>query len=103
MTQDGPTSSKETRLKRPEEVTISCRIINHPIMDSDLVKTTAKLMERVERLLTQQKLRSPRQRTLIALAGVPGSGKTTLSDALIKELRRNGNSDVAVLPMVSVS
>ncbi|KAF5544241.1 panthothenate kinase uridine kinase-related [Fusarium napiforme] len=68
-------------------------------MDGDLVKTTAKLMERVERLLSQQKFCSPRQRILIALAGVPGSGKTTISDALIKELKKNGISDVAVLPM----
>ncbi|KAF5675315.1 nicotinamide riboside kinase [Fusarium denticulatum] len=68
-------------------------------MDSDLVKTTGKLIERVERLLAQQKLYSPTQRILIALAGVPGSGKTTISDALIKELKKNGISDVAVLPM----
>ncbi|EWG52172.1 hypothetical protein FVEG_10976 [Fusarium verticillioides 7600] len=68
-------------------------------MDGDLGKTTAKLIERVERLLTEQKLCSPRQRILIALAGIPGSGKTTISDALIKELKKNGISDVAVLPM----
>ncbi|KAF5596661.1 panthothenate kinase uridine kinase-related [Fusarium subglutinans] len=70
-------------------------------MDGDLVKTIGKLIERVERLLTRQKLSAPTQRILIALAGVPGSGKTTLSDALIKELEKNGISDVAVLPMVS--
>ncbi|KAF5230575.1 hypothetical protein FANTH_13777 [Fusarium anthophilum] len=68
-------------------------------MDGDLVKTVGKLIERVERLLTRQKLSAPTQRILIALAGVPGSGKTTLSDALIKELKKNGISDVAVLPM----
>ncbi|KAF5641646.1 panthothenate kinase uridine kinase-related [Fusarium sp. NRRL 52700] len=68
-------------------------------MDGDSVKTTRKLVERVERLLTQQKLSAPTQRILIALAGVPGSGKTTLSDALIQELNKNGISDVAVLPM----
>ncbi|PNP86640.1 hypothetical protein FNYG_00030 [Fusarium nygamai] len=68
-------------------------------MDGDLVKTIGKLIERVERLLAQQKLCSPTQRILIGLAGVPGSGKTTISDALIKELKKNGISDVAVLPM----
>ncbi|KAF5665225.1 panthothenate kinase uridine kinase-related [Fusarium circinatum] len=68
-------------------------------MDGDLVKTVGKLIERVERLLTRQKLSAPTQRILIALAGVPGSGKTTLSDALIKELKKNGISDVAILPM----
>ncbi|RBA19716.1 hypothetical protein FPRO05_09016 [Fusarium proliferatum] len=68
-------------------------------MDGDLVKVTGNLVERVERLLAQQKLSAPTQRILIALAGVPGSGKTTISDALIKELKRNGISDVAVLPM----
>ncbi|KAI1050678.1 hypothetical protein LB505_012888 [Fusarium chuoi] len=68
-------------------------------MDGDLVKTTGELVQRVERLLARQKLSAPTQRILIALAGVPGSGKTTISNALIKELKRNGISDVAVLPM----
>jgi Ni2+-binding GTPase involved in maturation of urease and hydrogenase len=72
-------------------------------MDGDLVKTTDKLNDRVERLLTRQKLAGPTQRILIALAGVPGSGKTTISDALIRELKKNGILDVAVLPMVSIS
>jgi adenylylsulfate kinase-like enzyme len=71
-------------------------------MDSDLAKTTRKLGERVERLLNQQKLLGPTQRVLIALAGVPGSGKTTISDALIKELKKKGISHVSVLPMVSI-
>ncbi|KAH7207824.1 P-loop containing nucleoside triphosphate hydrolase protein [Fusarium redolens] len=68
-------------------------------MDDELVKTTIKLTERVERLLTRQKLSAPTQRILIALAGVPGSGKTTISDALIKKLKKNSIPDVAVLPM----
>ncbi|KAJ4116999.1 hypothetical protein NW765_010412 [Fusarium oxysporum] len=68
-------------------------------MDGDLVKTTNKLNDRVERLLTRQKLSGPTRRILIALAGVPGSGKTTISDALIRELKKNGILDVAVLPM----
>ncbi|KAF5543695.1 panthothenate kinase uridine kinase-related [Fusarium phyllophilum] len=68
-------------------------------MDGDLVKTIGKLVERVESLLTRQKVSAPTQRILIALAGVPGSGKTTISDVLIKELKRNGISNVAVLPM----
>ncbi|KAF4960461.1 hypothetical protein FGADI_952 [Fusarium gaditjirri] len=68
-------------------------------MDDDLVKSTTKLLERVKRLLARQRLTAPTQRILIALAGVPGSGKTTISDALVKELKRNCISDVAVLPM----
>jgi putative protein kinase ArgK-like GTPase of G3E family len=77
-------------------------LLNHLIMDDDLAKTTGKLSERVERLLTQQKLSGPTQRVLIALAGVPGSGKTTISDALVKELKRKGIHHVSVLPMVSI-
>lgn len=68
---------------------------------SSLDKTTLVLQERIERLLRHQKLSDPKRRILIALAGVPGSGKTTVSDALLRTLPSHGITDVAVLPMAS--
>ncbi|SPJ83928.1 related to panthothenate kinase/uridine kinase-related protein [Fusarium torulosum] len=68
-------------------------------MGDDLIKTVVKLRERIECLLMQQKLSDPTRRILIAMAGVPGSGKTTISDALMQELNKHGIHDVAVLPM----
>lgn len=70
------------------------------MMGDDLIKTVMKLRERIECLLMQQKLSDPTRRILIAMAGVPGSGKTTISDALMQELNKHGIHDVAVLPMV---
>jgi len=58
------------------------------------------LVSRVEGLL-QRQASNPRQRMLIALAGVPGSGKSTVSCALLQELSRRDINDVAVVPMVS--
>ncbi|KAM5346112.1 hypothetical protein ACJ41O_009117 [Fusarium nematophilum] len=69
------------------------------MMGDNLAKTVTKLRERIERLLLQQKLSDPTQRILIAMAGVPGSGKTTISNALIQELNKYGIQDIAVLPM----
>jgi tRNA uridine 5-carbamoylmethylation protein Kti12 len=37
---------------------------------------------------------------LIALAGVPGSGKSTVSQELLLELSSRGIHDVAIVPMV---
>ena len=62
--------------------------------------TTLDLVSRVEGLLRCQAL-NPRQRMLVCLAGVPGSGKSTVSQALIEELARRGISDVSIAPMVS--
>ncbi|XWW95915.1 hypothetical protein V2A60_003884 [Cordyceps javanica] len=67
-------------------------------MKKDLAQTTTMLRQRVNHLLELQK-GSPRNRVLIALAGVPGSGKSTISDALIQDLMRHGIGEVAVLPM----
>jgi putative protein kinase ArgK-like GTPase of G3E family len=61
--------------------------------------TILDLVRRVERLLVRQ-ASDPRQRLLVALAGVPGSGKSTVSNALISELAMRGVQDVAVVPMV---
>lgn len=57
------------------------------------------LVRRVEKLLSQQALH-PRQRILVALAGVPGSGKSTISHAVLTELASRGVQDVAIVPMV---
>lgn len=70
------------------------------MMGDDLVKTVMKLRERIEGLLMQQKLSDPTRRILIAMAGVPGSGKTTISNALMQDLNKHGIHDVAVIPMV---
>lgn len=59
------------------------------------------LVSRVERLLHRQ-ASDPRQRILVALAGVPGSGKSTVSHALLQELEKRGMDDVAIVPMVSL-
>jgi putative protein kinase ArgK-like GTPase of G3E family len=64
-------------------------------------ETILDLVRRVEKLLARQ-AGNPRQRILVGLAGVPGSGKSTVSDALIAELVRRGVQDVAVVPMVSL-
>jgi hypothetical protein len=63
-------------------------------------ETILDLVRRVEELLLRQAT-DPRQRLLVALAGVPGSGKSTVSNALISELGRRGVEGVAVVPMVS--
>ncbi|CAN9266952.1 unnamed protein product [Alternaria alternata] len=56
------------------------------------------LAKRTESLLSRQ-ASDPGRRMLVALAGVPGAGKSTVSDALITELTARGNKDVAVVPM----
>jgi putative protein kinase ArgK-like GTPase of G3E family len=65
-------------------------------------ETILDLVRRVQKLLARQAC-DPRQRILVGLAGVPGSGKSTVSDALIAELVLRGVQDVAVVPMVSLA
>ncbi|OAL05242.1 P-loop containing nucleoside triphosphate hydrolase protein [Phaeosphaeriaceae sp. SRC1lsM3a] len=60
--------------------------------------TILDLVKRVEKLLFRQAA-EPHQRILIGLAGVPGSGKSTVSNALLAELAVRGVQDVAVVPM----
>ncbi|KAH7384370.1 P-loop containing nucleoside triphosphate hydrolase protein [Phaeosphaeria sp. MPI-PUGE-AT-0046c] len=60
--------------------------------------TILDLVKRVEKLLFCQAT-EPRQRILVGLAGVPGSGKSTVSNALLAELAVRGVKDVAVVPM----
>jgi hypothetical protein len=73
-------------------------------MAKDLVvdplhETILHLERRVQKLLSRQAC-EPRQRILVGLAGVPGSGKSTVSGALIAELKLRGVQDVVVVPMV---
>lgn len=65
-----------------------------------LAEAIPDLVRRVEQLLARQ-LSNPRQRMLVALAGVPGSGKSTVSHAVVTELASRGIQDVVVVPMVS--
>lgn len=62
--------------------------------------TILDLVKRVEKLLFRQAT-EPHQRILVGLAGVPGSGKSTVSNALLAELALRGVNDVVVVPMVS--
>lgn len=57
------------------------------------------LRTRVERLLARQ-ASEPSRRILIALAGVPGAGKTTVTSALMRDLSRRRVDGVVVVPMV---
>ena len=62
-----------------------------------LVEVCAILQDRLLSLLND----SPRnRRIIIALAGVPGSGKSTIAATLLAHLDRIGIRDVAVAPMV---
>ena len=61
--------------------------------------TVASLCDRVDYLLTKY-ARSPQKRLIIALAGVPGSGKSTISRAVVRALSDRGTDNVAVVPMV---
>lgn len=61
--------------------------------------TISNLSNRVEALLTRQTFDSC-SRVLIALAGVPGSGKSTISNALLDELASRQLQHIAVVPMV---
>jgi len=65
----------------------------------DALRAAILLAKRTENLLSRQ-ASDPGRRMLVALAGVPGAGKSTVSDALITELTARGNKDVAVVPMV---
>lgn len=66
-----------------------------------LNETVLDLAGHVMKLLHCQ-ASNPRQRVLVALAGVPGSGKSTVSHALLEELAGRGVKDVAIVPMVSL-
>lgn len=67
-----------------------------------LQETTTLLHQRLSHLLQAQTSSKPKQRIIIALAGVPGSGKSTVCNALLRALHDSGFNDAAVLPMVSI-
>lgn len=69
------------------------------LVADELAQIISELVERVKKLLARQEI-EPRERMIIALAGVPGSGKSTVSNSLLKELGLRGIRDVAVVPMV---
>ena len=62
-------------------------------------QTVAMLAQRVEGLLGKFSSQ-PDRRIMIALAGVPGSGKSTVSGMLLEKLRQNELHNVVVIPMV---
>ncbi len=70
---------------------------------TDLDHTVTYLCDRVKRLLSRNTSCRQEERIVIALAGVPGSGKTTISSAVLDRLRAQGNSQVMVVPMVRCS
>jgi adenylylsulfate kinase-like enzyme len=66
----------------------------------DVGESVSLLCRRIEALLAAKAVSDPDGRVLIALAGVPGSGKSTISSALLQALPKYSIDDVAVLPMV---
>ena len=62
-----------------------------------LVDVCAILQDRLLSLLNNS---PPERRIIIALAGVPGSGKSTIAAAFLAHLDRIGICDVVVAPMV---
>ncbi|KAK5053823.1 hypothetical protein LTR84_001785 [Exophiala bonariae] len=56
------------------------------------------VFQRIDVLLERQAT-NPRQRMLIALAGIPGSGKSTISSGLMRKLSKKNAGFVAVVPM----
>lgn len=69
-------------------------------LEDNLAKTVLSLSKRVESLLVRQQASESPSRILVALAGVPGSGKSTVSQALLSRLAMDGITDVVIVPMV---
>ncbi|RMZ71160.1 phosphoribulokinase uridine kinase family [Pyrenophora seminiperda CCB06] len=84
-------------ISRPFPSRTSLEMANYSDVDT-LTTVTLDLVRRIETLLSRQ-ASNPGQRMLIALAGVPGSGKSTISNALLTELASRGIQDAAVVPM----
>lgn len=70
------------------------------VIAETLNTTILNLATRIEALLARQQSSDSPTRLLVALAGVPGSGKSTVSQALLSELAAKGLKDVVVVPMV---
>ena len=69
------------------------------VPSTDFEQAVAILCLRIQSLLTQAN--RPEKRILIALAGVPGSGKTTISAAVLRALPSYGIENAQVVPMAS--
>lgn len=54
-----------------------------------------------DRLVALRKKVDPRRRIIVAFAGAPGSGKSTITAGMLAGLQKTGISDVGVIPMVS--
>ena len=54
-----------------------------------------------ERIIKLRQSQIDSNRIIIALAGIPGSGKSTIAARLSDKLRRTGVHDVVVVPMVT--
>ena len=74
--------------------------MTHPnlIINTTLSETVSELASRVESLLSNH----PTTRVLVALVDVPGSGKSTVSAALLEELSKRSVGGVIVVPMVRI-
>lgn len=66
----------------------------------ELSRIVPSLQKRIDNLRAFVKAE---ERIIIALAGVPGSGKSTISGALVQQLRSVGIDDVVVVPMVRLA
>lgn len=105
-----PMVSKSTRTAPSIFTAQTPKTNQRPIMAQDapppiaqnLQTTILQLAKRVEALLARQATSATPSRTLVALAGVPGSGKSTVSAALLVELAARGINDVVVVPMVRI-
>ena len=65
---------------------------------AELLDVLHTMHKRIERL---RETEAASTRVVIALASIPGSGKSTIATALLEHLRLVGHTDVAVVPMVS--
>ena len=68
------------------------------VPSTDFEQAVAILCLRIQSLLTRAK--GSEKRILIALAGVPGSGKTTISAGVLQALPSYGIENAQVVPMV---
>lgn len=64
----------------------------------DLETSTGVLFDRVVALLKDAS--NFQKRVVIALAGVPGAGKSMISAGLMRQLQHQGIKDVSLIPMV---
>ncbi|KAJ5627268.1 hypothetical protein N7528_004695 [Penicillium herquei] len=54
---------------------------------------------RLANTILEQASKSPRRRYLVAIAGIPGSGKTTTAEAIVQQINKSSPSHAALLSM----